>query len=62
MNVIQRLYGQFFGFYFFTLFIKTCKVLFNSSDSRGQILAPKFDSLFQAMLFSFFLKQYGYRC
>ena len=45
---LQNLHGQFAGFPFFTLFLKTCKdkALFNSYGSRGQILAPKFDAVF----------------
>lgn len=47
LNVLQCLHVQFVNFHFFTLILKICKyeVLFSSSDSKDQIVAPKFDAV-----------------
>ena len=47
LNVLQCLHVQFANFHFFTLILKICKyeVLFSSSDSRDQIVAPTFDAV-----------------
>ena len=42
----KAIHGQFLGFYFFILLLKTCKdeVFFSLPGSMGQILGPRFDT------------------
>ena len=64
MYVLQNVHGQFVGFHFFTLLLKTWKdeAFFSWSGSRGQILVPKFDTVsVQTMSVSCFLKLGGYQ-